>query len=219
MNLETTQNSVTENNGDTQMSNLQEPVMQWADLTHDTDVNFLPGASRPTREESLYIEVYHNDGYVPMNAIIESNKVKNNKVYNDNEFKFNNKFDNNKGKSVNIIRDTRDVSNLITPENSDADNLNLTANKNIAYENRDSVSITNVRNVPIQIEGLKVEFSDKAPELSNEGVPSVLADAKVTLRLFGQGMTERTVIALSYDEMSAGDDCKFLERGEFLVSA
>ncbi|XP_050676369.1 unextended protein-like [Leptidea sinapis] len=69
----------------------------------------------------------------------------------------------------------------------------------------------------VHIDGLRVEVSSKDPKFSDDGIPSVLADSKVTLRLFGQGLTQRTVIAFTYDALEYGLPCKFLLKGEYLA--
>ncbi|VVC99135.1 unnamed protein product [Leptidea sinapis] len=51
----------------------------------------------------------------------------------------------------------------------------------------------------VHIDGLRVEVSSKDP------------------KLFGQGLTQRTVIAFTYDALEYGLPCKFLLKGEYLA--
>ncbi|KAJ8703813.1 hypothetical protein PYW07_013107 [Mythimna separata] len=69
----------------------------------------------------------------------------------------------------------------------------------------------------VNIEGLRIENSDKEPRIIEESIPSVLADSRVTLRLFGDGITSRTVIAFTHEIQQYGQPCKFLLKGEYMV--
>ncbi|XP_038221088.1 metal transporter CNNM4-like [Zerene cesonia] len=66
----------------------------------------------------------------------------------------------------------------------------------------------------ILLDGLRVEEAEKDPKILEDGIPSVLAETKVTLRLFGQGLSQRTVIAFTHDALEYGQPCKFLLKGE-----
>ncbi|XP_052757265.1 unextended protein-like [Galleria mellonella] len=78
---------------------------------------------------------------------------------------------------------------------------------------------TNVRSAPfvIHVDGLRIEDSEKEPRITEEGLPSVLADSGVTLRLFGEGFTPRTVIAFTNHEQEYGQQCKFILKGEYMA--
>lgn len=59
---------------------------EWADLSHDIDVNNQPNVKRPTREESNDIELFVNDKYVPLNDVndiknVDFNEIETNDVY------------------------------------------------------------------------------------------------------------------------------------------
>lgn len=49
----------------------QKANSDWADLTHDIDVNYLPSARRPTREEKNDIEILVNNTYVLLNDLVK----------------------------------------------------------------------------------------------------------------------------------------------------
>ncbi|KAJ2938677.1 hypothetical protein O0L34_g12004 [Tuta absoluta] len=69
----------------------------------------------------------------------------------------------------------------------------------------------------ISIEGLRVEESEKEPVLE-AGIPTVLANTGVTLRIFGENLTTRTMIAFTDEVKGYGEPCKFLVKSaEYLV--
>lgn len=196
-------NSTTEREANTGNGNLLNYNEEVVDLTHDIDVNFLPGVNRPTREEAQDIEVKYGDKYVPLNNILYKNEP----------------IDNIRTNVLDLGREREDID-----EDEELSNEIEFRRKRYALEpseNKDLGSVfTSVKTVPavLQIEGLRVEESDKEPDIIDDGVPSVLADSKVTLRLFGQGLTDRTVISFTYDAIRFGEPCKFLVKGEYLVS-
>lgn len=68
------------------------------------------------------------------------------------------------------------------------------------------------RNIPLdrmQIVGFRVEASDKTPEI-DDGVPVLRANTKATLRLFGHGFTDGTVIGLTTERLDLGDSCRMM---------
>ncbi|KAG6462281.1 hypothetical protein O3G_MSEX013162, partial [Manduca sexta] len=83
----------------------------------------------------------------------------------------------------------------------------------------DMLEFTSVRaeQVPVIVEGIRVEDSAKDPNIIEGGIPSVQASTIVTLRLFGEGLTPRTVIAFTHHEQTYGQPCKFLLKGEYTV--
>ncbi|XP_058822465.1 unextended protein [Topomyia yanbarensis] len=55
--------------------------------------------------------------------------------------------------------------------------------------------------------GLRVEHADKEPTVDEEAVPSVLSHSSVTLRLFGMGLSEDTVIVFTQTHNVLGASC------------
>ncbi|KAJ0170071.1 hypothetical protein K1T71_014677 [Dendrolimus kikuchii] len=81
---------------------------------------------------------------------------------------------------------------------------------------------TSVRAVPVVIalEGIRIEDSDKEPKIV-ENDKNVIQKSSLVIyiyfRIFGDGVTSRTVIALTHDEQQYGQPCKFLLKGEYMV--
>ncbi|XP_049883189.1 unextended protein-like [Pectinophora gossypiella] len=308
---------------------------QWADLSHDIDVNQLPGVARPSRHERSDIEVLIKDKYVPLNDITDDNVQRNN-IFEANHVDSNkdvkavdvNK-QNYKGKvkddsfnidgkeafeswnvKANVLnRRKRSIVNVEFLDDTNVDGIENVKEYSGKYPNRDTVDNYNVKSVDfieksiekrqvvkdvvlksnidiedmprmerkqnttdvlitsqdivkarehlvnaikpinvaenhedalikirkqrqavaddftsvkgdpffVRIEGLRVEDSEKEPKIVEDSIPSVLADSGVTLRLFGEGLTTRTMIAFTYDAQKYGEPCKFLIKGEYLV--
>ncbi|XP_039762144.1 metal transporter CNNM4-like isoform X2 [Pararge aegeria] len=302
-------------------NDLQEASTDWTDLSHDTDVNYLPNIPRPTREEKNDIEVYLNNNYVPLSHISDLNNAEllnyneiqkietldrkrreiswefivkkwKNKI-GDSKININNVQGNNYGTNRNkaqdiefvtfdrkkreIIKDSKDskdandndqlgdvsesnVNNFISKnvlgsahidkildrekreilkdikpadgkDIKDSEKLSDAIQKDDKNDRKvivpnaqlsdvgDLGDFTIVRNggVPVLIDGLRIEDSDKEPKIIEDGIPSVLADSNVVLRLFGEGLTPRTVIAFTHDTMAYGQPCKFLLKGEYVA--
>lgn len=69
----------------------------------------------------------------------------------------------------------------------------------------------------IKMLGLRVEESDKEPKIVDGVIPSVLRDKNFTLRLFGEGFTNDTVIAFTHLPEEYGTECRHLVQGEYKV--
>ncbi|CAH2100637.1 unnamed protein product [Euphydryas editha] len=198
----------------------QESSQNLVDLSRDIDVNYIQ-INRPNREEANDIEVFKDNRYVPLNSLrdIENtkNKYKLNELNNDIDVIQNIELLNDRKKRE-IIKDVR--LNEKDKDESISDDLfksysvsdGIVANPQIG-------DFSIVRNIPIPIDldGIRIEDSDKEPKIIEDGIPSVLADSKVILRLFGQGLTEKTVIAFTHDPLPYGQPCKFLLKGEYLA--
>ncbi|XP_026313925.1 metal transporter CNNM2-like [Hyposmocoma kahamanoa] len=111
------------------------------------------------------------------------------------------------------------LANGIKPiqnEEHGEDSLIKIRNQRQATLQGDFTSVTAV--LPkVRIEGIRVEDSAKEPKIIDESIPSVLADTAVTLRLFGDGLTENTAIAFTHEVGDYGDPCKFINKGEYMV--
>ncbi|XP_047542193.1 unextended protein-like [Vanessa atalanta] len=197
----------------------QETSTKWTDLSHDTIVNYLQSVKRPTREEADDIEVYVRNKYYPLNSIRDAensiNEMKYNRLSNDilkNVDRQDFRMLNDRRKRE-IIKDMR-----FNEKDRDASiPSGLTSNDGI-IANRQIRDFSVVRSTdPINIDGLRIEDSDKEPKIVEDGIPSVLGESKVVLRLFGQGLTEKTVIAFTLDPLPFGQPCKFLLKGEYLA--
>lgn len=65
--------------------------------------------------------------------------------------------------------------------------------------------------------GLRVEESEKEPKLYDEMIPSVLRNTVFTLRLFGEGLSNDTIIAFTHAPAEYGMLCNHLLNGEYKV--
>ncbi|XP_052745421.1 unextended protein [Bicyclus anynana] len=292
---------------------LQESSTDWADLSHDTDVNYLPNPPRLTREEENDIEMYINDKYVPISNIkdvysaevlnynhdtneiqdVESmdrkkrETIKNVNFENPNDFKSkirkNNLVDTNNAENLNYSIKKNAVQDKSHDENQSESTYGIFTNGNNINENYniydgvhhmlnivDNTVIRKKREIikdindlkgddksidvipkddkndeskkpiiahaqisdlgdlgdsprvraswgPVAIEGLRVEDSDKETSIIEDGIPDVFADTKVVLRLFGEGLTPRTVITFSHDVLPPGQPCKFMLKAEYMA--
>ncbi|XP_053670515.1 unextended protein [Anopheles nili] len=60
----------------------------------------------------------------------------------------------------------------------------------------------------LQINGFRIELSDKAVETEDDGVPSVRSDSKTLLRLFGTGIRRGTLITFTHYSHRFGGSCQ-----------
>lgn len=264
-------------NRNNQSSKIKKPNSLWSDLTHDTDVNFMPGPPRLTREEANDVEILYNNEFVPLidiELLRESNQLQstndnsiNELVEDDSELNSlgyksidervsNNIEDRIKRTTVKIdtdeifidtfsdkivdkeFRDKRearqevDKINIVDKEEevirkseqslykTPYNRSNIRSERQISDGFTESFSSVKEVAAVLQIEGLRVEeIADNKMKLIDDGVPSILADTKFTLRLFGQGLTDRTVIFFTYDNFEYGQKCKYLVQGEYTVSS
>lgn len=59
-----------------------------------------------------------------------------------------------------------------------------------------------------RLTGFRIEYSGKEPEYGDDGVPGVMGGHDVKLRLWGEGLTENTLITLTKDDKySYGGPC------------
>ncbi|XP_045506050.1 unextended protein-like isoform X1 [Colias croceus] len=231
---------------------LQETNKEWADLSHDTDVNYISNVAKPSRAERNAIEVLIDNKYVPLNDtgyenLIEKNYINNNDIYNGNDYIDRRKRETNKtvlkeestnGLDKAVIHKSNDSdakidiavnnSDIYTEKDDNSDNLDsLSFNKEdfnvdgakmkrqLMFQVTDFTGVKS--SAAIFLDGLRVEEAEKDPKILEDGIPSVLADTKVTLRLFGQGLSQRTVIAFTHDALEYGQPCKFLLKGEHMA--
>lgn len=75
----------------------------------------------------------------------------------------------------------------------------------------------NLSNTTVRVMGLRIEESTKEPKLVDEVIPSVLRETLFTMRLFGEGFTDETVIAFTHMPEKYGTPCHFLITGEYKV--
>ncbi|KAJ0170046.1 hypothetical protein K1T71_014652 [Dendrolimus kikuchii] len=69
----------------------------------------------------------------------------------------------------------------------------------------------------VKILGLRVEESQKEPKIVEGMIPSVLRETLFTLRLFGENLTNDTVIAFTHTPAEYGMSCDHLLNGEYKV--
>ncbi|XP_013139297.1 PREDICTED: metal transporter CNNM4-like isoform X1 [Papilio polytes] len=231
--IKNTSNEKTKNESIHQNTEGENAKTTWVDLSHDIDVNYLPNTQH-TRKQRDNIEVLVNDNYVPIN-IRDHAKLE---TFDPHEFEFDDPFNNRiKRKPNGRYRYRREIINKENREHFEeiktSDDIIGPFDDKIDHKvNPDDVNGQNKRQtsprmpffttvkadpVPIVVEGLRIERSDKEPVIIEEGIPSVLAGSGFTLRLFGQGLTRRTVIAFTHDPMDYGQPCKFLVKGEYMV--
>ncbi|XP_045457079.1 unextended protein-like [Melitaea cinxia] len=198
-------------------NSLKESRESWVDLSHDTDVNYIQ-TNRPSRDEANDIEVFNDSRYVPLNTLQYRDITKN--TYKFNELNDINDMGNtellNDRKKREIIRDVN-VNEKDKDGSIGNDVLKNDGDDIIASPQIGDLSIVRSTQIPIDLDGIRVEDSDKEPKIIEDGIPSVLADSKVVLRLFGQGLSERTVIAFTHDPLPYGQPCKFLLKGEYMA--
>lgn len=67
---------------------------------------------------------------------------------------------------------------------------------------RESAKLSNIR-----LTAFRIEYCGKEPEYGDDGVPGIMAGHDVKLRLWGEGLTENTLITLTKDPYSFGGSC------------
>ncbi|KAL4714243.1 hypothetical protein ACJJTC_009595 [Scirpophaga incertulas] len=197
----------------------------WTDLSHDIDVNQLPMVNRPTREESEDLEIKVNGVYVPLNDLnnnIEDINSKDHMQMADNVISDVQTADKS-SQTVNELKDNmidnkiddgrakREIGKVDATVNKVAKDVLIRTERQIVDE------FTTVREIPqfVTVEGLRVEEADKEPKIIEDGIPSVLAESSVTLRIFGEGLSADTVIAFTNYPQEFGQPCKFILKGEY----
>lgn len=69
----------------------------------------------------------------------------------------------------------------------------------------------------IRIDGMRVESSDKPVSYNEENVPEFISRTKATLRLFGCGFNDQTMITFTQDANNRNDACLIAAAGQFKV--
>lgn len=69
----------------------------------------------------------------------------------------------------------------------------------------------------IRIYGVRIEGSDKKPESTDDGVPELMVDTKVTLRLFGYNFKKDMYITLTEERHNYDVPCVLPATGQFKV--
>ncbi|GBP32700.1 Metal transporter CNNM2 [Eumeta japonica] len=185
-----TQSHTTESEEENSQQNLQTNTEKWLDLSHDIDVNYLPDHARPTRDEQKDIETFQSNLFIPLDTNEEL------QLHNRNDVRVRKKRSRSQGyesRASNWTGPTRLYTTVTSPKPRE------------------------IAPIKLRIQGLRVEESDKEPKVVEGGIPSVLADTKMTLRLFGEGLTDRTVIAFTHDILDYDQPCKFMVKGEYMV--
>lgn len=103
---QTEERSIDNNDQQTQETN------DWVDLTHDTDVNYLPSVARQIREDNNDIEVLFNGEFVSLNELEDINRFND-----DNSIKYEN------------IQENSNINSINNPSNNIKE-----SNKHNAYE-------------------------------------------------------------------------------------
>ncbi|CAG9789813.1 unnamed protein product [Diatraea saccharalis] len=219
----------------TELTNAQQESKVWIDLSHDIHVNNLPKVNRPTKDETGDIETRVNDKFVPLNKLDDGNDNDNDaddiQVIDNPNFSYNDKL--KSANNVDLNNDNRriDVNNgLLRRKRREINNKDFSTSENKVHNGHDVITLRYERQTnendfmsvrPVQemvvVEGLRIEDADKEPKIIENGVPSVLADSSVTLRLFGEGLTPRTVIAFTNYPQEFGQQCKFILKGEYMA--
>lgn len=136
-------------------------------------------------------------------------------------------------------REKREISE--TSPNTDAPLLKSTSNKPILSETTlpdampvrtdpnliarnlanmaGSTVVRDVRNERLEIEALRVEHADRDPSFSDDGIPELLAETEAILRIFGNGLTEDTLITFTHQSGAYGGPCQFPVTQSFKVGA
>ncbi|XP_072943230.1 unextended protein-like [Epargyreus clarus] len=81
------------------------------------------------------------------------------------------------------------------------------------------VKETKSNGTKIKLKGLRVEESVKEPHIVDGMIPSVLRETLFSMRLFGEGFTNETVIAFTHAPENYGTLCHFLLTGEYKVKS
>ncbi|XP_037875807.1 unextended protein isoform X2 [Bombyx mori] len=206
------------------LNELQENEDNWIDLSHDIDVNYLPRA-RPARNDNPDVEIFRHDDYIALDGTDKVWDEKNNL----GRFK---RADGIAAKAAE--RSSTDLDNVVLNKNASNDDGSKDDTRTRAQGSAselfseelirksrqivDSNDFTSMRAAPIDIfiEGIRIEESEKEPHIE-DGIPSVLADTAVTIRVFGDGLTSKTAIAFTRQDLPYGQPCKFLLMGEYMV--
>ncbi|RVE44499.1 hypothetical protein evm_010828 [Chilo suppressalis] len=229
---------------DVQRADIQD-TKGWVDLSHDIDINKLPKVNRMTREQANDIEVHVNDKYVPLNEVNGNqdneedydiqvldnpnfsdggnkysdlgNEIGNKIVSNNDDDEIRNDLSNDVGR-----RRKREIDKVKSKEASLSENKIGIKEDVVSLRTERQTNIdefTSVRAMldEIAVEGIRIEDSSKEPKIIEDGIPSVLADSSVTLRIFGDGLTPRTVIAFTNYPQDFGQQCKFILKGEYMA--
>lgn len=69
----------------------------------------------------------------------------------------------------------------------------------------------------IRIDGMRVESSEKPVSYNEDKVPEFISRTKATLRLFGCGFTDQTMITFTQDANNRNDACLIAAAGQFKV--
>lgn len=69
----------------------------------------------------------------------------------------------------------------------------------------------------IRIDGMRVEASDKTVSYNEDNVPEFTSRTKATLRLFGCGFNDQTMITFTQDANNRNDACLIAAAGQFKV--
>lgn len=64
---------------------------------------------------------------------------------------------------------------------------------------------------------MRVESSDKSVHYNEDNVPEFISRTKATLRLFGCGFTDQTMITFTQDANNRNDACLIAAAGQFKV--
>ncbi|XP_060809213.1 unextended protein isoform X2 [Amyelois transitella] len=110
------------------------------------------------------------------------------------------------------LRNKRQIENATEEKIDDIQEVNDTAVETKSAPPKVIVYST------IKVLGLRIEEADKEPKLVEEMIPSVLANTKFTMRVFGEGLTDDTVFAFTHVPQRFGSPCNRLLTGEFKVN-
>ncbi|XP_033215511.1 metal transporter CNNM4 isoform X2 [Belonocnema kinseyi] len=71
----------------------------------------------------------------------------------------------------------------------------------------------------IRIRGVRIETSEKHTEYDDNGVPHVLINRQIVIRIFGTGITEDVEIAFTNTRAKRGDKCESLQTEKYPVES
>ncbi|XP_060809108.1 unextended protein [Amyelois transitella] len=181
----------------------------WTDLSGDTDVNYLTPKPRLTRRELDNIDILSVDD----NTIIFKDLVRSH-GFNDKDT-YNGMSDDDVVKNVAVRLKDKPVDRrkreTLTTISDDSQTTRVTR------QITDVTDTVVAEPMEVVVDGVRIEDSAKEPKITEDGVPSVLAGTAVTLRLFGDGLTPRTVIAFTDYAQDVGSKCKFMLKGEYMA--
>ncbi|KAG6459975.1 hypothetical protein O3G_MSEX011700 [Manduca sexta] len=128
------------------------------------------------------------------------------------------------------LRSKRQADDVANSTDGTAASANVSANtdgkeETAAVENTNDTSLgpkviinAPLDLTPIKVMGLRVEESAKEPKIVDGMIPSVLRETKFTLRLFGEGLTNDTIIAFTHIPEGYNQPCDHLLNGEYKVN-